>query len=215
MSETKPLILRESKRKEWINHKGAAIHPSNVAKIDKQQEWVVEQGMKRALKLHKQIVDTKTFIREAVKIYLDTLATVKGEPGDKWPENTGATLYNYDKTQRIILAFEEKLMFNNELQLAKPHVDDFIENSEESKSLSPKFKEWIKDRFKVNRAGYINIKGLHTLLRTDFDDDRWKKAQEHVRKGIESGDSVAYYIFEVKDPQTGEWVKTSLNFSRY
>lgn len=216
--------LRKARRDKWITAKGQEIPQDVVPDLDRKQEWVVMEGMKRAQKLQSLITETKTFVRLAVALYLNELARMKGLDGNTWPESTGATLFNYDKTERIVLAFEEKVQYNNEIQLAKPCVDDFIEHypgfktdiQDPAKVMEmQRFKELVKEWFKVNKQGLINLKGLHTLLRTDFDDPNWKKAQDHVRRGIESGESVAYYIFEKKDPATGDWKPISLNFSRY
>ncbi len=199
--------LRKLNKKEWIDPSGNVIPADRVRDDEKLREWVVAECQKEVLKAQDVTRRAKARISELVETYLTDVAK-KGEL-ENWKGS--ATISSFDGKFRVQRSKDDRIDFNENLQIAKQHIDLAIKSW--SNNSDPNLAILIQEVFNVDKKNTVNKNRIMGLFRYDFKDEHWITAMDYLKKSIQVVNSKEYYNFFEMD-ETGEYKPVLVNFSQ-
>jgi len=199
--------LRKLNRKEWKDQSGNIIPADRVRDDEKIREWVVDQVIKEVRKAQEVTLNAKKRISELVETYLAEVAK-KGEL-ENWKGS--ANIASFDGNFMVKRSKDDRISFNENLQIAKQHIDLAIKSW--SKDSDPNLAILIQEVFNVDKTGTVNKNRIMGLFRYDFKDEHWVTAMEYLKKSIQIVNSKEYYNFFEKD-ESGELKPVIVNFTQ-
>jgi len=113
------------------------------------------------------------------------------------------TLTTIDGLKMVQVAVSESIDFGPELQIAKEIVDECLRDW--SADASAQIRAIITRAFNVDQEGKINRNEMLSLMRLDFEDERWQRAMTAVRESMRVSGSKRYLRVYERDRPDGEW----------
>jgi hypothetical protein len=131
-------------------------------------------------------------------------ATIGGAKGN-------ITMTSFDGCLRVQVQVADRIEFGPELQAAKQLVDECL--SEWSADGRAELRAVVTRAFQVDKEGKINRAEIFMLLRTEIEDERWKRAMAAVRDSIRIVGSRLYVRMHRRaDPQAA-WEPISIDLA--
>jgi hypothetical protein len=172
----------------WKDGKGALVPVSMIKDIDIEREQVVEEIIKHAKLLNKELSlfkakafgDIAAFIELSAEQYNVILGGKKGN----------VTLFSFDgryKVQRTMhdnIAPDERILAAK--QLTMNCVNDWSENAR------PELKAIVNRAFATSKDGDLKLGRLLELRRLDIKDERWQKAMDALSESLQVIGSRSY-----------------------
>ncbi|OCG62220.1 DUF3164 family protein [Gilliamella sp. Fer4-1] len=172
----------------WKDAKGALVPVSMIKDIDIEREQVVEEIIKHAKLLNKELSlfkakafgDIAAFIELSAEQYNVNLGGKKGN----------VTLFSFDgkyKVQRTMhdnIAPDERILAAK--QLTMDCVNDWSENAR------PELKAIVNRAFATSKDGDLKLGRLLELRRLDIKDERWQKAMDALSESLQVVGSRSY-----------------------
>lgn len=172
----------------WKDGKGALVPVSMIKDIDIEREQVVEEIIKHAKLLNKELSlfkakafgDVAAFIELSAEQYNVILGGKKGN----------VTLFSFDgryKVQRTMhdnIAPDERILAAK--QLTMDCVNDWSENAR------PELKAIVNRAFATSKDGDLKLGRLLELRRLDIKDERWQKAMDALSESLQVIGSRSY-----------------------
>lgn len=199
--------LRKMSRKEWTDQSGNVIPADRVRDDEKIREFVVDQVRKEVLKAQLVTRQAKQRITELVEAYLTEVA----KKGDLENWKGSATITSFNGAFRVQRSKDDRIDFNENLQIAKQHIDLAIKSW--SNNSDPNLAILIQEVFNVDKKNTVNKNRIMGLFRYDFKDEHWITAMDYLKKSIQVVNSKEYYNFFELD-ETGEYKPVLVNFSQ-
>lgn len=162
----------------------------------------VKSAIAEAKKLQAMVVEKKKKITGMVDTVLDRIAQKYGE---EWKGNAG--LYSIDESLKVIVKVSFRILFTNEIAIAKQKYDTWLNSLEGCAEL----KRLTKKKFRTDSEGYIPKGPLATLYAFASDDPIKKEADQIYKKAKKLEIRKPYYNFYEKDGN--EWKRVEVNFS--
>jgi len=193
--------------KEFMtDSQGRQVPAGLVSEIDKLRDQTVRGIADEAMKMKQVLLDFKRRIRDDIYAFVEISASRYGKP---WGGNKGnITLTTYDGKYRLVVAINEKIVFDERLQVARELIGGCIEKwSEGSRS---EIRILVQDAFQTDKAGKLNTARILGLRRLEISDPDWLKAMAAISDSIQVSGSKQYLRFYERDEQ-GEYVQIPLD----
>ena len=134
---------------------------------------------------------------------------IKQQIGKKIGKEERKTIYNFDKSQKIVISKKSRIAFNENLEAAHEKIKEFIS----SEGSSDKVALIISKAFKRTRKGDADPVQLNKLKDLQFKSQIWIDAMTLLDKSQITVPVKKYVQFYHRDPESGSWIQDSLNFS--
>lgn len=182
-----------------------AVKPQHVM-----EDELVRSEIGHALALSAQLGRFRSHFQENLGAYEALIAeqygaTIGGKKGNK-------TLMSFDGLYKITVQVADNVVFGPELQIAKSLVDECL--TEWSAGAGDELKAVITRAFNVDKEGQINRAAIYSLLRLEFDDDRWKRAMQAVRDAMRVVGSKSYTRFYQRPTADAPWEAITIDLAK-
>lgn len=171
--------------------KGRLVPLALVRPIDQARHQVVLELIDEARELSERLAafkaralgDVEAFVSLSAEQYQVELGGAKGN----------LTLTSYDGRFRIIRQTQDRLVFDERLQVAKELVDRCIR--EWASNATDKIQALVTHAFQVDRAGKVSTERVLGLRKLDIDDARWTQAMTAIADSVTVASSATYLRF--------------------
>ena len=120
------------------------------------------------------------------------------------------TLRSFDGQFKVCRDMDERLVFDERLQVAKALIDECI--VEWSDGARAELRALITDAFQVDKQGRVNTKRILALKRVNIENETWKRAMDAIAESVQVAATRAYVrIYERQDD--GSYRQISLDLS--
>lgn len=138
--------------------------------------------------LNAQITRFKAHCFEDIGLFQELLAeeygaTIGGKKGNM-------TLSTFDTLEKVTIQISDRIDFGPEIHVAKALFDECV--NDWASDSSPEVQLLVTSAFNTDKEGQFNRSEIFRLLRLDFQDERWEKAQEALRDAIRVNGSKTY-----------------------
>jgi hypothetical protein len=177
----------------WKDAKGALVPVSMIKDIDIEREQVVEEIIRHAKLLNKELSlfkakafgDIAAFIELSAEQYGVNLGGKKGN----------VTLFSYDGKYKVRRAMFDTIAPDERLLAAKQLTIDCV--NEWSENARPELKAIVNRAFATSKDGGLRLGRLLELRRLDIKDEKWQKAMDALSDSLQVVGSRSYVrVFE-------------------
>ncbi|MBE9469003.1 MAG: DUF3164 family protein [Bacteroidetes bacterium] len=194
-------------KKEWTNHKGEKVPAVYVPAIDKKKERYTFKMLKEAEKLENRLRQLKLdILTQGDELYAEILRDAKIKATER---KGNYSLYSFDKAVKIEISVQNRVEFNDNINLAQEKINEFLE--QKSKSSDMELMELVNNAFKTKK-GRLDSKRILSLFGLNIKNKTWVEAMELIKKSIETNNSKRYVNVWKRDAE-GEYKAVQLNFS--
>jgi hypothetical protein len=195
-----------SKKDYMTDSRGRQVPTETVSDIDKLRDQTVREISRKALEMRDALSAFKKDLRAELFSYLELSA---GRFGKTYGGKKGnITLMSYDGSLKLMVAVNERIVFDERLQIAKDIIDGCINRwAEGSRS---EIRALINSAFYVDKAGNINTARILGLRRLDITDPEWKRAMEAITESIQVSGSKEYLRVYTRE-ENGEYKQVPLD----
>lgn len=191
-----------------MNAKGHLVPISTVKEIDKLRDETVINLVKQALSLQIQMRAVKEQVFAEFHNFVELSAQeydtqIGGKKGN-------VTLMSFDGKNKVQIAIQDNLVFDERLQVAKSLIDECL--TEWTKDSNDNIKAIIDNAFAVDKEGKINIRRVLSLRSLNITDDKWQKAMQAISDATQVISSKEYMRFYERD-ERGKYQQISLDFA--
>lgn len=185
---------------------GREVPLNMVRDIDKLRDQTVRAIAAKTLVMRDKLTALKKELRDDLYTYLGLSAERYGKVyGGK---KGNVTLMSYDGSLKLMLAVNERIFFDERLQIAKEIIDGCINRwAVGSRS---EIRALVNNAFYVDKAGNINTARILGLRRLDISDPEWKKAMEAITESIQVSGSKEYLRVYTRE-ENGEYKQVPLD----
>jgi hypothetical protein len=185
---------------------GRQVPAELVREIDKLRDQTVRRIADEAMKMKDVLAAFKRRIRDDIYTFVELSANRFGK---SWGGKKGnITLTTYDGKYRLIVAMNERLVFDERLQVARKIIGDCLDKW--SDGARPEIRMLVNDAFQVDKAGNISAARVLGLRRLEIQDDEWREAMRAITESIQVSGSKQYLRFYERDEQ-GEYIQIPLD----
>ncbi|MDR2582047.1 MAG: DUF3164 family protein [Fibromonadaceae bacterium] len=194
----------------WLDARGKATPVECINKLVIYKDKLVEDKIRKALKLSKQLMEFKQECTAGIDNYLKKLAKTN-KVRENWKGNIA--LKSFDESMVIERAMNDRIEFSEGLQLAKAQIDVWLKNR--IGSLDQNLSKVVSQTFNVDKRGRINTAMVLKLMQLEIDEPEWQKAMAILKESISVASTKMYIRFKVKrNGECGEsWENISLDFA--
>lgn len=193
----------------WKNAEGCLIPLAKIKEIDKERHHLVNRLAEDAKKLQERLAEFKLtvmgdiegFVHESAAKYE---ARVGGDKGN-------VTLVSFDGRYKITRQVQERLAFDERLQVAKELIDQCVHVW--SKGANKNIQALVAHAFQVDKEGKVSTGRVLALRKLQIDDPQWLKAMAAIADSMKTVASKAYVRFYERDDKSGEYVPISLDLA--
>lgn len=185
---------------------GRLVPIDMVSDLDKLRDQTVRSI---AMKVYAER-DVLAKLKEQLNDELGAFLTLSSEQYGKTfgGKKGNVTLMTFDGSFKLIFAVNEKIVFDERLQVAKEIIDDCINRW--SDGARSEIRALVNDAFYVDKSGKINTARILGLRRLDIKDPDWQKAMKAITDSIQVSGSKQYLrIYE--RGQDGEYHQVPLD----
>ncbi len=187
---------------------GRLVPLDMVKDVDKMRDDLVRDIMAKAKELRNAMEQFKARAMGDVQAFVELSA-------EKFGANLGGkkgnvTLTSYDGSQKVQVALNETLHFDERITAAKALIDECL--MEWASDSRPEIKTLIQDAFQVDREGRINTRRILELRKLDIDDERWNRAMRAISESLRVASS-KYYLRLYERAGDGKHIQISLDIA--
>lgn len=201
-----------------IDARGRHCPLNLIGKVDLARHELVNGHCDKAAALAAQIAAFKQEAFSNVDAFVEVSNNEHGAKiggvGDsakrKWKGNL--QLINHNATRKINLKINDKIAFNENLNNAMEKINGLIK--ERSAGIDEILEVLVNDAFKVDQAGYIDVKKVLDLRRHKIKHPVWQSAMEDINDSIQVIGSKAYIQFWQRPTPEDEWQAIALDIAR-
>ena len=190
------------------NSQGHLVPVAQVEDIDIARSDLVKEKVELAKQFQATLQGMKRACMGDVAAFLQ-MAFEKWEvkPGGK---KGNVSLSSFDGKFKLLLAVQEKIDFDEQLQAAKALIDEYL--VELSEDASPDLRTLIMDAFQVNKEG-VDARRILALSKLSIQDERWKRAMDAIHKSLRVVSSKEHLRFYERQ-EDGGYKQIVLDFSK-
>lgn len=186
---------------------GRLVPREMVKEIDLARDALVAEIVANALSLSAQVKSFKEKTMADIEAFVQLSAERFGASlgGDKG----NITLRNFDGSYKVCRDIDERLVFDERLQVAKALIDECI--VEWSDGARAELRALITDAFQVDKQGRVNTKRILALKRVNIEHETWKRAMDAIAESVQVAATRAYVrIYERQDDGTYRQINLDL-----
>ncbi len=187
--------------------RGRLVPFDTLTEQDKRRDALVKELVAEALELEELIASKRASMQARVDEYLDWRKATAKVKRENWKGNI--QLDSFDGTLRVDRRVKEVINFNEDLQLAKTVIDEWMKDN--LKGTSDELRAVVMDAFNVDQKGNVNRSQILRLLRLDIQGAKWKKAMDLIKGAMQTQMTRQTTTFYVRGEQ-GEFRQVILAF---
>ncbi|HED35068.1 MAG TPA: DUF3164 family protein [Gammaproteobacteria bacterium] len=192
-----------------LNGMGNLIAIENIKAIDLIRDEEVNKMVKEALLMKEQMIAFKLKITEMFENFVDLSFS---EYGKKYGGKKGnISLTSFDNTMKVELSVSERISFNEQIQVAKELIEDYL--LDKTKNVPAGIKTIALQAFKVDKNGQISTARVISISQYDIDDERWLKAMSAIKDSFVVSGTKNYMRFYIRDNGTAKWQAIPLDIA--
>lgn len=189
--------------------KGKLIPQELVKPLDQLMDQTVRRFIAYARDLSEQIARFRGHCFDDLSAFLELVADKYGTRIGS--EKGNATLTSFDGCLKVVFQVQDRLSFGPEIAAAKKLVDECL--GEWSTDAHPVIRDIVNRAFNVDQQGTISRTDIFTLLRTEVDDDRWKRAMTAIHDSMRIIGSAIYIRFYWRPEPTAKWTGITIDLA--
>jgi len=201
-----------------VDAKGRHCPLNLIGKVDLARHELVNWHCDQAAALAVQIARFKQEALSQVDAFVEVsnnehgakIGGVSDQSRRKWKGNL--QLINHNATRKINLKINDKIAFNENMNNAMEKINGLIK--ERSSGIDEILEVLVNDAFKVDQAGYIDVKKVLDLRRHKIKHPVWQSAMEDINDSIQVIGSKAYIQFWQRPTPEDEWQAIALDIAR-
>lgn len=188
---------------------GRLIRGEQVSEYDKLKDETVKDIMEKARSVQSNI---KSFKASAMSDIYALMEVASEKYGAKLGGKKGnIQIVTYDGKEKVMVAVNETLTFDERLQVAKQLVDEcLIEWTEGSRS---EIKTLVTAAFEVDKQGNISTSKVMSLLKLEINDEKWQRAMTAVKDSLSILCSKKYVRFYERSGRDEKWTAIPLDIA--
>ncbi|MFW5490409.1 MAG: DUF3164 family protein [Desulfovibrio sp.] len=122
------------------------------------------------------------------------------------------TLTSFDGRRKAVVSINDYLTFDEKLVVAKELIDECLK--EWTKDARSELQVLVGDAFQVDKKGRISTARVLSLLKLEFDDERWLEAMRAIKDSLTVEYSKSYVRFYERSGIDSQWTPISLDISK-
>jgi hypothetical protein len=187
------------KKTVWQNYEGVQVPESAISPYDKKKEPKMAQMLKKVQAAVKARDEAERFLRETGDVLVKELYTNKGQI---FTENEGYTLYNYDKSVRLVARKNAVMQLSNEVNIANKLFNEYLDIvlTNDNKDI----RVLVQRAFSTNK-GELDPKKLLSLLSLKIEHPKWVEATNSLREAMSTNSTKRYFKLATRNSE-GEYV---------
>lgn len=189
------------------NAHGHWVPKSKVKPIDRQRDEVVLELVAKAKAMSAQLRAFKASALADVHAFRELAAERYGAKAGGAKGNV--TLTSYSGNCKITLQVQEKLTFDEGLQIAKSLVDELV--TEWAKDANDNIRALVTHAFQTDKAGKVSTSRVLQLRELEITDDKWERAMGAIADSMHVQSSVTYLRFYERVGDTDKYECISLD----
>jgi len=176
----------------WRNKEGDFIHPDMITPDKQLEDETVENIVKDALSLQKQMMDFKIKAFEECYGFVDLLR--QKYDMERITSKSGAvTLKNFDGTKTVEIQISKLISFDQKLALAKEKIDEYL--TLKTNGADAEIQTLITRVFDV-KNGKVDAKQILSLKSYPIQHELWKEAMSMIDDATEIAGTKSYIRFK-------------------
>lgn len=188
--------------------KGRLVPVDMVKPVDKARDDLVQSILSESLTLASLLQDFKARAMSNIRAFLDLSAEQYNvEFGGK---KGNVTLTSFDGEYRVLIAVDERISFDERLQIAKALIDECLK--EWTKGARSELKVLVDDAFAVDKTGKINTNRVLSLRKLEISDPKWRLAMDAISDSITVVQSKDYIRIYQRNGE-GDYDKINLDIA--
>lgn len=195
----------------WKDAMGNLVPVAKVKPVDRARDALVQDlisGAKRQAAVlaefkAKAFADIDAFVQASAAEYG---TVVRGAAG-----KGNVTLTSFDGRFKVVKAVQDKIMFDERLQVAKAIIDERVHTW--AKGANQNIKALVNHAFQVDKAGNISVGRVLSLRQIEIQDPEWARAMAAISDSMKVASSKSYVRFYERDEATGEYLAISVDVS--
>jgi hypothetical protein len=191
---------------KWIDPTGQEIPAQYVPKLDKMRDRTARRILKKAEDLSERMA---AFKEEAVTAADAVYDAMLEENKIRKNSKGGYTITSFDKTIKIELSIQERIEFDDLIQVAQEKINEFL--AEKTGGVDEDLRQIINLAFKTSK-GQMDVKRVLSLFKLNIHHKKWLEAMDILKKSITRNITKRYMRVWKKDA-AGEYKAVELNFS--
>lgn len=195
----------------WVNGKGEPQHPAMIKINEQLRDDLVERLTESAQELQGQMKAFKEKANTEIESYFALLLKEYNFDEKARTKKGNLTLENFSSTVKIMIGVQDKIDFDETLQIAKLKLDEFFK--EETKDASPIIQTLIIKAFEVDKKGYIDSKKIFALKSYDIKAPKWIDAMVIIDESKKVAFSKSFIRFYTRKTPDAEWELVNLDFA--
>lgn len=190
------------------NANGDLVLIENIKEIDLLRDELVVSIAARSREKSGELAEFRAQVMEDIQSFVaESAKRFKA----KWGGTKGnLSLLSFDGQFKVLVAQQDKITFDERLQVAKSLLDQCIKRFGESSGREAK--ALLNRAFQVDKAGNVSVRRVLDLRQLDFDDKDWKRAMEAISESIQVTGSKTYIRVYERD-SNGEYKPISLDMA--
>lgn len=189
--------------------KGRLVPRRLIKDIDLARHDLVIELVGRA----KAMSETLRAFREMTDSDIDAFVQLSAE---KYGAELGGTKGNlsfmtYDGRYRIVRQVQDRLVFDERLQIAKQLVDACIH--EWTEGARDEIRALVEHAFQADKQGQVSTERVLGLRRLAIDAPRWTEAMQAISDSVQVSSSKSYLRFYERDADTEHYRPINLDLS--
>lgn len=200
---------RPKTKQEYMQDPHGRLVPiESVKKIDIKRDALVRGIIESAIALTKQVTDFKTKSSKAIDAFVDLSAK---DHSVHWGGTKGnITLTTYSGDYKLVRTVDDRIEFNEKLQVAKQLIDDCI--TEWSANTRSELRTLVLDAFNTDKKGKINTGRILGLRRLNIKNEKWQKAMDAIDESIIISSTKSFFRAYFRNEE-GKYVQIDLGIS--
>jgi len=196
----------------WINKQGKEMHPDMIRADEKLRDELVEELIAKAKEKRKILKKFKEEAFGEVESYFELLLEKYNINAKENSRKGNITLENYSGTKKIQIAIQDRIEFDEKLNIAKMKIDEYLHKI--TQDASPEIKTLITKAFEVDKKGNVNAQKILALKSYEITDPLWIEAMHIIDEATQIVSSKSHIRFYERENPGYEYKLVTLDFSK-
>ncbi|WP_415714449.1 DUF3164 family protein [Maridesulfovibrio sp.] len=190
------------------NSKGHLVPLEQVSDYDKEKDELVRKLVSKAVPIQQTMKDFKV---EAMGDMYAFMELAFEKYGAKKRDLKNFRLTTFDGTERVEVAVNDFLEFDEQLQAAKSLVDECLKGW--TVGARPEVQALVNQAFETDKEGSVSPSKIIPLMKLEIDDEGWNTAMKALKASMCVQYSKRYIRFKQRTGPEGKWENIVLDIA--
>lgn len=198
-------------REYMINGRGEKVHVDLIKGDELMRDTLVNALLADAEVFRGMLAEFRAKSEQRVEEYMNTLMEKYRINAMARSKKGNITLENYASTAKIQIAVQDKLAFDEKIQLAKMKFDEYFEQV--TAQSSEEIKLLINKAFDVDKEGNVDVKKILELRSYDIRHPKWVEGVALIEEAKKVVHSKRFIRFYRRNDPDAKWEHVSLDLA--